>query len=59
MAIVIIRRNQGKFLKEKELADISLTDNPVVDRMLNQVMMRVNREGEQDGSDSTEGGHLY
>jgi len=59
MAIVIMRRNQGKFLKEKELADISLTDNPVVDRMLNQVMMRVNREGEQDGSDSTEGGHLY
>ena len=59
MAIVIMRRNQGKFLKEKELVDISLTDNPVVDRMLNQVMMRVNREGEQDGSDSTEGGHLY
>jgi len=59
MAIVIIRRNQGKFLKEKELADISLTDNPVVDRMLNQVMMRVNREGEQDGSNGTEGGHLY
>ena len=59
MAIVIMRRNQGRLLKEKELADISLTDNPVVDRMLNQVMMRVNREGEPDGADSTEGGHLY
>lgn len=59
MAIVVMRRNQGKPLEEKELADISLTDNPVVDRMLNQVMMRVSREGEQDGADSTEGGHLY
>ena len=44
MAIIISRYNQGKPIREEDMKKLSLTDNPIVDKTLNQVMMRINNE---------------
>ena len=46
MAIIISRYNQGEPIREDEMRKISITDNPKVDRTLNQVLMRMNHDSE-------------
>lgn len=47
MMVVASRTQDGKPLPEAEMGQISLTENPRIDRVLQQVMARMNQEPEE------------
>ena len=48
--IVTSRTREGEPLPEERMRQVSLTENPQIDRLLQRAMMRVNQEAEQDGA---------
>lgn len=56
--IVTSRIREGRPLPEERMHQVSLTENPQIDRLLQRVMMRVNQEAEQDGT-AKKGRDLY
>ena len=50
--MVISRTQAGTPLSDEEMKQVSLTENPRIDRILQQVLMRMNREGAEAGEGS-------
>ncbi len=52
--IVTSRTQAGAPLSDEEMKQVSLTENPRIDRILQQVLMRLNREEAEAGAGSGE-----
>ncbi|WP_434311347.1 hypothetical protein [Hominifimenecus sp. rT4P-3] len=50
MMIITSRTQEGKPLSEERMRQVSLTENPQIDRLLQRVLMRINQEAEQSGA---------
>ena len=50
--MVTSRTQAGTPLSDEEMKQVSLTENPRIDRILQQVLMRMNREGAEAGEGS-------
>lgn len=51
--IVTSRTQEGKPLPQECMEQVSLTENPRIDRILQQVMARMNQEAEHGGTEGS------
>lgn len=51
--IITSRTREGKPLSEERMRQVSLTENPQIDRLLQKVLMRINQEAEQSGAEES------